>query len=41
MSLPDKYFERDGVTLYHGDAREIMGELPDASVHCVVTSPPY
>ena len=26
-------------TLYHADAREVP--LPDASVHCVVTSPPY
>ena len=26
-------------TLYRADAREIP--LPDASVHCVVTSPPY
>ena len=27
------------VRLYHADARRIP--LPDASVHCVVTSPPY
>ena len=26
-------------TLYHADAREIP--LPDGSVHCAVTSPPY
>jgi len=29
------------VTLYHGDAREVLCELPDQSVDCVVTSPPY
>jgi DNA modification methylase len=27
--------------LLHGDARDILPSLPDASVHCVVTSPPY
>jgi DNA modification methylase len=25
----------------HGDCREILRTLPDASVHCCVTSPPY
>ena len=24
-----------------GDAREVLATLPDESVHCVVTSPPY
>ena len=24
-----------------GDVRDKLGELPDESVHCVVTSPPY
>ncbi len=27
--------------LYPGDCREVLRELPDESVHCVVTSPPY
>jgi DNA modification methylase len=27
--------------LYIGDVREVLGELEDESVHCVVTSPPY
>jgi DNA modification methylase len=27
--------------LYVGDALEVLRELPDESVHCVVTSPPY
>jgi DNA modification methylase len=27
--------------LYHGDALEVLRTLPDASVHCCVTSPPY
>jgi DNA modification methylase len=29
------------VRLYHGEAREVLRELPAGSVHCVVTSPPY
>ena len=29
------------VTLYQGDVLERLAELPDESVHCVVTSPPY
>jgi site-specific DNA-methyltransferase (cytosine-N4-specific) len=29
------------VTLYQGDALEVLRTLPDESVHCVVTSPPY
>ncbi len=35
------YFEQDGVTLYHGDCREILAGLPDESVSAVVTDPPY
>jgi DNA modification methylase len=29
------------VRLIHGDCREVLKTLADASVHCVVTSPPY
>lgn len=29
------------VTIRHGDCREILRTLPDQSVHCCVTSPPY
>lgn len=28
-------------TLYLGDVRDVLKELPDESVHCCVTSPPY
>lgn len=35
------YFAQDGVTLYHGDCREILAGLPDESVSAVVTDPPY
>lgn len=29
------------IRLLHGDCREVLRSLPDESVHCVVTSPPY
>ncbi len=35
------YFADEGVTLYHGDALEVARTLPDGSVDCCVTSPPY
>lgn len=38
MSLPKPYLERDGITLYHGDAREI---LPLVEADVVITDPPY
>lgn len=33
------YYEQDGVTIYHGDCREVLPELP--SVDLCVTDPPY
>lgn len=41
MSLPTPYYEQDGITLYHGDCREIMPALDAASVDMVFTDPPY
>ena len=35
------YLADSDFTLYLGDAREVLQELPDESAHCVVTSPPY
>ena len=29
------------VTIFQGDALSKLAELPDESVHCCVTSPPY
>ena len=33
------YYERDGITIYHGDCREILPTLP--KVDLVLTDPPY
>ncbi|TWE27584.1 site-specific DNA-methyltransferase (cytosine-N4-specific) [Prauserella muralis] len=35
------YHRGDGVTLYTGDATAGVAALPDTSVDCLVTSPPY
>jgi DNA modification methylase len=35
------YFEQDGITLYHGDCREVLRDLPPESVDMVLTDPPY
>ena len=33
------YYEHAGITIYHGDCREILPELPD--VDAIITDPPY
>ena len=35
------YYSDETVTLYHGDSLAVLRELPDQSVDCCVTSPPY
>lgn len=35
------YYEDDLVRLYHGDSLAVLREMPDQSVDCCVTSPPY
>lgn len=35
------YFERDGVTIYHGEALAVLRNLPPSSVDAVITDPPY
>ena len=37
--MPKPYYEDDAVTIYHGDAREILPSLPQ--VDLVLTDPPY
>ena len=33
------YYEQDGITIYHGDCRDVLPTIQSAD--CVVTSPPY
>jgi len=35
------YFQDDSVTLHLGDSLDVLRTLPDQSVNCCVTSPPY
>lgn len=39
MSTP--YYQDDAVTLYRGDALDVLRSMPDRNVDCIVTSPPY
>ena len=34
-------YSRDGIELYCGDCLEILPQLPDGCVDCIVTDPPY
>lgn len=35
------YFQSSKFTLYQGDAESVLKSLPESSVDCIVTSPPY
>ena len=35
------YYERDGITIFHADAREMLPGIEDDSVDLVLTDPPY
>ncbi len=35
------HYQHGGVSIYQGDCLEILPQLPEKSVHCCVTSPPY
>jgi site-specific DNA-methyltransferase (adenine-specific) len=37
--MPEPYYDQDGITIYHGDCREILPGLP--KVDLVLTDPPY
>ena len=39
LDLPKPYYERDGITIFHGDCREILPQLEP--VDLVLTDPPY
>jgi site-specific DNA-methyltransferase (cytosine-N4-specific) len=35
------YYTDDAITLHHGDAIDVLAGMPDRTVDCCVTSPPY
>jgi len=35
------YYDRDGITIYHGDCRDILPTLEPSGVDLVLTDPPY
>jgi site-specific DNA-methyltransferase (adenine-specific) len=35
------YYEHNGITIYHGDCREILPQIGTDSCDCVITDPPY
>lgn len=35
------YYEHAGITIYHGDCREVLPTLGDCSIDQVLTDPPY
>ena len=39
--MADPYYSDPFLSIYGGDCRAVMAEMPAESVHCVVTSPPY
>jgi DNA modification methylase len=39
--MVEPYFTTDFGTVYHGDCLQVMKQLPDKSIDCVITSPPY
>lgn len=41
MGLPTPYYRDEAVTLYHGDCRDVMVDLPAESVDVVLADPPY
>ena len=41
MSLPKPYYDHDGITIYHGDCREILPDLGGVMADLVLTDPPY
>ena len=35
------YYDHAGITIYHGDCRELLPQLEESSVELVLTDPPY
>lgn len=41
MSLPKPYYYEGGITIYHGDCREVLPSIAAGPVDLVLTDPPY
>ncbi|HTW95716.1 MAG TPA: site-specific DNA-methyltransferase [Tepidisphaeraceae bacterium] len=41
MTLSDNWHVENDATLFHGDCRELVAQIPPASAQLIVTSPPY
>lgn len=41
MATPSIYYQDESVTLWHGDSAELLADMEDRSVDCVITDPPY
>lgn len=41
LTIGNRWDPGNDVTLYHGDCRDLLTQLPDGSVQLIVTSPPY
>lgn len=41
MSLPKPYYERDGITIFHADCRDILPLIEPVTIDLVLTDPPY
>ncbi|NJP25384.1 site-specific DNA-methyltransferase [Microbispora sp. SCL1-1] len=39
--MREPYWHDEHAAIYHGDAREVLAEMDEGSVDCIVTSPPY
>jgi DNA modification methylase len=40
-ALPTPFYERDGITIYHGDCLSVLPQIATASLDITITSPPY
>lgn len=39
--MSEPYYDEDGITIYHGDAMEILPTIRTSTVDAVITDPPY
>ena len=41
VSLPEPFYDRDGITIYHADCRDVLPHVDPATVGLLLTDPPY